>query len=315
MKPNQAAVLGMVLLMGCGRQSGPPPNIDSAGKFRSLVEARKGFQTKYINRGVRQEPVATPPPGAFRSLAYDAPSGRLAAYLTSDPKDGKKHPAIIWMTGGDSNTIGDVWSNSPMTNDQTAAAYRKAGIVMMFPSLRGGNMNHGQREGFLGEVDDVLAAAAFLEKQPHVDPKRIYLGGHSTGGTLVLLVAECSDRFRCVFAFGPAADVSGYDRRYLPFDTWDRQEVELRSPIHWLAGIRSPVFVIEGRNQGNIDSLQAMEKATTNPKVKFLPVEGASHFSVLGMANRLIASKILQDTGDTCNIALTSEELSKLFGK
>jgi dipeptidyl aminopeptidase/acylaminoacyl peptidase len=59
--------------------------------------------------------------------------------------------------------------------------------------LRGGNDNPGRREGFLGEVDDVLAAADHLSKLPHIDPTQIYLGGHSTGGTLALLVAECSN--------------------------------------------------------------------------------------------------------------------------
>src|SRR5436305_720847 len=133
--------------------------------------------------------------------------GPTAAYLSPDPRDGKKHPAIIWITGGDCNSIGDVWTPEPRDNDQTAAAYRKAGILMMFPSLRGGNVNPGVREGFLGEVDDVLAAADFLAQQTYVEPGRIYLGGHSTGGTLVLLVAECSDRFRAVFSFGPVSDV------------------------------------------------------------------------------------------------------------
>ena len=80
---------------------------------------------------------------------------------------------------------------------------------MMFPSLRGGNDNPGVREGFFGEVDDVLAAAEYLSKQAFVDPQRIYLGGHSTGGTLVLLVAECSGRFRAVFSFGPVLGTRG----------------------------------------------------------------------------------------------------------
>ena len=34
---------------------------------------------------------------------------------------------------------------------------------MMFPSLRGGNNNPGSKEGFFGEVDDVLAAADLLQ--------------------------------------------------------------------------------------------------------------------------------------------------------
>ncbi len=89
---------------------------------------------------------------------------------------------------------------------------------MMFPSLRGGNNNPGQIEGFFGEIDDILAAAEFLAQQPYLDPDRIYLGGHSTGGTLVFLVAEASGRFRAVFAFGPVVDVREYGQEFIPFD-------------------------------------------------------------------------------------------------
>ena len=83
---------------------------------------------------------------------------------------------------------------------------------MMYPSLRGGNNNPGHMESFFGEVDDVLAARALLAKLPYVDPERIYLGGHSTGGTLALLVAECSGAFRGVFAFGPVYGPPGLRR-------------------------------------------------------------------------------------------------------
>jgi dipeptidyl aminopeptidase/acylaminoacyl peptidase len=253
----------------------------------------------------------------FRTVSYDAPNGKHAAYLTPDPKDGKKHPAVIWITGGDCNSIGDVWSPAPPSNDQTAADYRKAGIVMMFPSLRGGNTNKGAKEGFLGEVDDVIAAAEYLAKQDYVDPSRIYLGGHSTGGTLVLLVAECSDRFRAVFSFGPADDVAGYgpDSEYLPFDRTDPREIQLRSPGRWLASIRVPVFVFEGTVDGNLGSLQAMAKASTNPKAHFLPVRGANHFNLLAPVNRHIAAKILRDDGPACNLAFTEDEVNKLVAK
>ena len=146
----------------------------------------------------------------------------LAAYLTPDPADAARHPAIIWITGGDCNTIGNVWSPQSPDNDQSASAYRKAGVVMMFPSLRGGNDNPGQQENFFGEVDDVLAAADFLARQTFVDPTRIYLGGHSTGGTLVLLTAEYSTRFRAVFSFGAVDDIRRYGKlTSLPFDTHD----------------------------------------------------------------------------------------------
>jgi dipeptidyl aminopeptidase/acylaminoacyl peptidase len=313
MKQTLFALLALFVLAGCVRPGGGPSAGGSADPSVSLVEARQGFQTKLARRASDKEPVPQPPARLFRVVRYDSPAGKLAAYLTPDPKDGQKHPAIVWITGGDCNSIGDVWGPAPASNDQTAAAYRKAGIIMMFPSLRGGNDNPGVKEGFLGEVDDVIAAAEFLAKQEYVDPKRIYLGGHSTGGTLVLLVSECSDRFRAVFSFGPANDVGGYPDEYTPFDTSNAREVELRSPGRWLHSIRVPTFVFEGTDRGNIDSLQAMAHASTNPKAHFLPVRRADHFSILAPVNRLIADKVLRDDGPECNLVFTEDEVNKLF--
>src|SRR5215831_21087993 len=158
--------LALVAIVGCNREGTQPqargPAIGPAGQPNagvSLAEARRGFQTKLARKEKAGEPVPEPPKGVFDLVHYQSPAGKLAAYLTPDPKDGKKHPAIVWITGGDCNTIGEVWEEAPPENDQTASAYRKAGIVMMFPSLRGGNDNPGLKEGFFGEVDDVLAAA------------------------------------------------------------------------------------------------------------------------------------------------------------
>jgi acetyl esterase/lipase len=280
----------------------------------SLIDARRGFQTSLVRRGSVGEPVDSPPPSLFRLISYPSPVGNLAAYLTPDPGDGQKHPAFVWITGGDCNSIGDVWSPAPSSNDQTARAFREAGIIMMFPSLRGGNDNPGAKEGFLGEVDDVLAATNFLARQGYVDSSRLYLGGHSTGGTLVLLTAASSDRFRAVFSFGPVDDVSGYGPQFLPFNTWNRREIELRSPIHWLGSVRSPTFVFEGSEQGNLRSLQAMQSASRNPFLHFHVVHGADHFSILAPTTRTVAAKVLQDSGPTTSITFTKQELDGLIG-
>ncbi len=324
--PFLACVL--VLVVGCKEQSSPnraaqsssrggPP---AAGPGRvgpqpqggqSLVEARKGFVSKLARRKEDKEPVDEPPVRVFQKVKYESPAGKLAAYLTPDPKDAKKHPAIIWITGGDCNSIGDVWTAQPAENDQTAAAYRKAGIVMMFPSLRGGNDNPGTKEGFLGEVDDILAAAEFLVKQSYVDPARVYLGGHSTGGTTVLLTAECSDRFRAVFSFGPVDDVGGYGPEYLPFDFRNPRELLVRSPGRWLNSIKSPVFVIEGTRNSNLDSLRKMARTCQNSNVHFVTVRGASHFSVLAPVNQVLAQKVVADNGPTSNLTLTEEDVTK----
>jgi Fe-S cluster assembly iron-binding protein IscA/alpha/beta superfamily hydrolase len=284
----------------------------------TLADARKDFKTTLRlqpNKAVKT-PVAKPPAELFEVVKYDAPLGKNTAYLSPDPKDGKKHPAIVWITGGDCNSIdAGCWRDGGAANDQSASAYRKAGIVMMFPALRGGNDNPGAKEGFLGEIDDVLAAAAFLKKQSFVDPDRVYLGGHSTGGTLVLLTSECSDAFRAVFSFGPTDDVLGYGLSDLPFVLTDPKELRLRAPGQWLQSVRSPTFVVEGTSADNSDPLRKMKAATKNAKLSFFLVQGANHFNVLAPVNRVIAEKITKDTGPKCNLAFTEDEFNQAFKK
>jgi len=281
----------------------------------TLPEARRGFKTKLVRREADGSQVDKPPQGMFRRLRFDSPAGRLAAYLSPDPGDGKKHPAIIWIFGGFSNGIGaTAWEEQPDKNDQSASAFRKAGVLMMYPSFRGGNDNPGYKEGFFGEVDDLLAARDYLANQEYVDPGRIYLGGHSTGGTMALLAAASSDKFRAVFSFGPVDDVTNYGDKRLPFDVNNKKEAGLRAPGRWLHSIQCPTFVFEGRG-GNIDSLENMARASDNAKVHFYPIDGRDHFAVLAPATRLIAAKILRDDGATTNITFNNNEVRKLAGK
>jgi hypothetical protein len=110
-------VLSLILLAGCGRQDnqpklGPTPGIRQPNQDISLTEARRGFQTKLIRRESASEPVPEPPPRLFRTVRYDSSVGKLAAYLSPAPQDGKKHAAIIWITGGDCNSIDNVWQGN-----------------------------------------------------------------------------------------------------------------------------------------------------------------------------------------------------------
>jgi acetyl esterase/lipase len=330
MKRTRLAFVALLLLAGCVRQGAtttpsapiddpaPRPGKDPQEDKISLVDARRNFRTKLVHEDHGGDPPPQPPAELFRVVRYDSPAGKLSAYLSQVPGDGAKRPAIIWITGGDCNTIDQsCWIEGSSGNDPSASAFRKAGIVMMFPSLRGGNDNPGPREGFFGEVDDVLAAAEYLAKQDFVDSKRIYLGGHDTGGTLVFLVAASSDKFRAVFSFGPVADMAGYkpDEYDPPFDTTNPRELELRSPARWVHSVRCPLFVFEGTEQpGHAAALKTLSRGD-NPMVRCFSVKGANHHSVLPPVTRLAAAKILRDGGPTINISFTEKELNGLFVK
>ena len=162
---TRLAILAALCLVGCSptatRSTGTPAST------KTLTEARADFKTKLAPQAGERTPVEQAPPAIFSTIKYPAASGQLAAYLTPDPSDGKKHPAIIWITGGDCNSIGDVWSPAPPENDQTAAAFRNAGIVMMFPSLRGGNDNPGAKAILFGTRIAYLRCdnGGYLEKR------------------------------------------------------------------------------------------------------------------------------------------------------
>lgn len=318
MKFLQVIALPLVLMVVCGCKGKSEVMAGaSVPSDENLLKARGRFTTKLIHRDADGEPAPEPPDKIFQLVKYHGELGDMSAYVSPSPGDGKKHPAIIWIVGGFSNSIGPIaWRPAPVENDQSAGAFREAGLIMMYPSLRGGNDNTGFMESFYGEVNDVLAAADYLAKLDYVDPKRIYLGGHGPGGTLSLLVAESSDRFRAVFTFGPIDDVRNYDPKELKFDPSDNKEAELRSPAKWLQAIHTPAFVFEGTDRpSNISELKTMKQASRNPLLHFLPVRGATHFTILAPVTRLIARKIQADTGTDVNITFSEDELAGLMGR
>ena len=265
---------------------------------QSLAEARQGFHTA-IKTPASGTALPDPPESLFVRADYTGGEGRtLAAFVTPDPRDGQQHAALVWITGGDSNSLGDFWKAGTPDNDQSASAFRQAGVVMMFPTLRGGNIDTGKKEFFFGEVDDVHAAANRLAKLPYVDPARIYLAGHSTGGTLVLLAAETGGRFAGVFAFGPVSSVDRYPAEFFPGGSIvSDQEIRLRSPIHWLNAISTPTYIVEGNQApSNIGELDELCHHVRNRLVHCVPVFGATHFSVLDKAARILAPEMTAGT-------------------
>ena len=180
----------------------------------------------------------------------------------------------------------------------------------MYPSFRGGCGNPGHYETLFGEIDDIVSAYEYAASLPYVDPDRIYLGGHSTGATRALLAAEYTDQFRAVFCFGAVDDIKYHNNSQFTFDTAKKDEYVMRSPIHWLDDVKTPTFLIEGRD-GNAENLERMLEATENENIHGYVLEGADHFAPLGPITPLLAEKILADTGAESAISVTQEELEQ----
>lgn len=312
-----AGVAAALVLAAC--QAKDPYEVSSS----SLESARSQFQTHIVDHSFQPDGTpARPPTGVLDLIRYPARDGKLAAYVTPDPHDGKRHPAVIWVVGGYGGIGGPTdqlfWTPQPRANDQSGAAFRKAGIVTMMPSFRGENDNPGAYEMFYGEIDDIESARAWLAAQPYVDPQRIYLVGHSTGGTRALLASELNDRFRAVFSLGGVPDLklridAGEMQVAVPFDQTRPDEFRLRSPMTFVTSIKSPTFYFEGESNywHEFDAVQTVAQNHKIPLHVFKVADG-DHFSIVAPVSDAIARKILDDRGDTSNIAFDQADLARI---
>jgi len=286
-----------------------------------LVKARAGFEARFRETDIpRDEPAPRPPAGVFEIVRYDSPAGKLVAYLTPAPGDGKKRPAVVWCHGGFGG-IGEWLFDAE--NPQAPKAFRDAGFVLMCPAWRGENDNPGRCELFYGEVDDAIAAVGYLKRLPHVDAARIYVAGHSTGGTIALLVAESEKAadVRAVFSFGGAPDLEGVvDKGTIygyrpPFDVRSPRELRLRSPIQFAAGTRVPTFYFEGEDSGycaDAKKMESLARAAGAPLEAHI-VAGGDHFDILPPLTALVAKKIATDKGPRCSILVSAAEVKTAF--
>ncbi|HWN70180.1 MAG TPA: prolyl oligopeptidase family serine peptidase [Haliangium sp.] len=299
---------------GCGKSEAPAPaasaapatstvDSDQTAPATTCAGARRQFVTRIVRvaRSWNDSPPPEPPDGKLVRTKYRAPLGEMWAYVTPDPGDGKRHPAMVWVHGGLDFSIGDlVFEHGPRDNDQSARGFVDAGLIVMFPSFRGNHDNPGSYEMLHGEVDDYLAAVEHVRGLPYVDPERVYLGGHSTGGTLVLLAAELSDRYRAAFALGPVGWIQVYDEPP-PFDPRAPEaetEWRMRSPAACIGEIRRPTLIIEGED-GNADQVRALGDTArrAGAPVHASVLAGRNHFNVIAPAVARIAEQIKADTG------------------
>jgi len=200
---------------------------------------RRQFRTTLRKHG--PSPQAEPryrPPKYVMEVDYGSPEKPLRAWLSGGTA-GTRRPAVLFLHGG--------FAFGPDDWDMTVP-YWDAGFVVMVPMLRGENGQAGEFTFLYDEVDDVLAAAAFLARQPTVDPTQIFLAGHSAGATLALLTAEASPRFRAVTTFDASPDLQllyhGSAKKpgahaELVFDPDDLRELEVRSPLAYARSLKS----------------------------------------------------------------------------
>ena len=118
--------------------------------------------------------------------------------------------------------------------------------------VRGENGLPGDYDLFFHEIDDVIAAGQHVANLDYVDPKAVFVMGHSVGGTRALLVSMLPGPFAGAASIGGAPDFSGWlegQTELAPFDLSDEMESWMRSPNRHVADISIPLIVARGTKE------------------------------------------------------------------
>ncbi len=236
--------------------------------------------------------------------SYMGPLGPMQALASPVDADRDPRPAVIWITGGFGGLGDFIWDASEPDNDQGITSFLGREIVLFLPALRGEHDNPGVFECFYGEADDVAAAVEHVARRPDVEPDRVFLMGHSSGGTNALFASMLTDTPAGVVVFGAAPDMTvvneGEGYGVEPYDVHDPIEISLRSPIRFTKYIKAPVLYVEGEDSGYPYDAVRMQDVALNHGVSFrtIIVRGGNHHNVLRPIKDLLADRIESGRAD-----------------
>lgn len=216
-----------------------------------------------------------------RAVTYKAPDGvTIHADLFESPGGGRK-PGVIFVHGGPPRQMllgwsyMDYYSNAYAVNEYLATH----GYVVLSVNYRlgigyGRAFHHPAHAGYRGasEYQDVLAGARWLQAQSNVDPARIGIWGGSYGGYLTALaLARNSDVFKAGVDLHGVHDWttehSGFFGRFSA-QGYEKGDIDQAKTVAWqsspVASIdswKSPVLLIQGDDDRNVDFHQTVDLA------------------------------------------------------
>ncbi|MGX5665416.1 alpha/beta fold hydrolase [Rhizobium daejeonense] len=250
-------LLGTLMLPDIASALDTPVNPPLIG--RDYAHDRQAFRTHLLTRGPAPDKYETldPPANAERVFYTSGHNGNLhlAAWVSKHQPSHKLRPGVLFLHGGNAMGAGHWTLMKP---------YIDSGYMVMMPTVRGENGQAGSFSGFYNEVNDVLAAADHLAGMPGVDGNRLFIAGHSIGGTLTMLSAMASNRFRAAVPISGNPNAFRFFRRYpedIRFDDSDVREFEVRTALCYAQSLKCPTYLMHGTKEPHLNQgARLMEK-------------------------------------------------------
>ncbi|MBS0201381.1 MAG: prolyl oligopeptidase family serine peptidase [Planctomycetes bacterium] len=194
----------------------------------------------------------------------------MRVYLPPTDAPDQSIPCVLVAPAGTNLLVGNDMDADDY-HDETLP-YAQAGMAVIFYSLDGGvaDMENASDAQFAAGYKKFKAAQAgivngrnaldfVLAKIPQVNPQQIYSAGHSSAGTVSLLLASHEPRLAGSIAYAPCSDV---EARLAPVsNTWgiSRLLPDLKSFLHesspktHVGKVHCPVFLFHANDDSNVN--------------------------------------------------------------
>ena len=206
---------------------------------------------------------------SFSFASFDG--RRIEAFLTKPVilDTINRHPLIVQIHGGPHGQQGAAFN-------ATAQVYASRGWATLMVNYRG-STGYGQeltdaifKDQNGGEAKDVLAGLdAALERYRWIDSERLGIEGGSYGGQLTNWIITQTDRFQAAI---PRSSISNlvsfnymayyHDYLAVEFGAYPHQDGVMdllweRSPIRYVANVRTPTMLVHGENDNDVPIAEA----------------------------------------------------------
>jgi dipeptidyl aminopeptidase/acylaminoacyl peptidase len=178
--------------------------------------------------------------------------GWLIKPVDFDPA--KKYPMVLWIHGGP-------WSMYSVAFNWSFQNFSANGYAVLYMNPRGStgygqDFVNGIQYSYPGkDYDDLMAGVDASIAKGWIDDKNLFVCGGSGGGVLTAWIVGHTDRFTAAVSMRPVINWHSFvgntdgPNWYYQFDKYpweDPMQYAVRSPLHYVANVKTPTMVMTG---------------------------------------------------------------------
>jgi dipeptidyl aminopeptidase/acylaminoacyl peptidase len=167
---------------------------------------------------------------------------------------GKKYPMVLWIHGGP-------WSMYSVAWNWAFQNFAANGYAVLYTNPRGStgygqDFVNGIQYSYPGkDYDDLMAGVDAALAKGFIDDRNLFVCGGSGGGVLTAWIVGHTDRFAAAVSMRPVinwhsfvgtTDGASWYNQFQKYPWEDPMEYAVRSPLHYVANVKTPTMVLTG---------------------------------------------------------------------